>query len=132
MQSALLTGRQAWEILANMVSNSHLGESYGKIWAKNIMSPMKSNLALFYSVIFAEIIHTRALRGLPQRSTFELEIGTRAIQHVSHEMRDPNRAVLDTNIWAVVALGYSGEEAPLRTGKYPRQSFLKELQSLHI
>ena len=128
-----LTACQVPDILAKMVSVGPSGESYGKSWAMNVMSPMKSNRALFYSVIFAEMIHTRVLRGLPRGSAFELEVGTRAIQHVSYEMRDPNRAVMDSNIWAVVALGYSGKEARLRTGqKYPRQSFLKELQSLHI
>jgi hypothetical protein len=125
--------RQVPDILAKMVSVGPSGESYGKSWAMNIMSPMKSNRALFYSVIFAEMIHTRVLRGLPPGSAFELEVGTRAIRHISYEMRDPNRAVMDSNIWAVVALGFSGKEARLRTGqKYPRQSFLKELQSLHI
>ena len=132
-QAQVSDNRQVPEVLAKMVSAGLSRESYGKSWAMNVMSQMKSNLALFYSVIVAEMIHTRVLRGVSQGSTFELEVGTRAITHISYEMRDPNRAVKDSNIWAVLALGYSGKTARLRTGqKYPRQSFLKELQSLHI
>ena len=124
--------RQVPDILAKMVSVGP-GEGYGKSWAMNVMSAMKSNRALFYSVILAEMIHTRVIRGQSRGSALELEVGTRAISHISYEMRDPKRAVTDLNIWAVLALGFSGKEARLRTGpKYPRQSFLKELQSLHI
>jgi hypothetical protein len=116
-----------------MVSRASLGENYGKSRAMNVMSLMTSNLALFYAIVFAELTHTRVQRGVPRGSALELEIGTRAIQHISHEMRDPNRAVLDSNIWTVVILGYSEKEAPLRVGtQYPRQSFLRELQSLHV
>jgi hypothetical protein len=124
---------QVPEILANMVSRAYSAEAYGKSWAMDIMSTMASNTALFYAVMFGELMHTRVLRGIAQGSTMELEIGTRAIQHICHEIGDPNRAVLDSTIWAVVILGYSGRQAPLRLGsKYPRQSFLRELQSIHV
>jgi hypothetical protein len=72
------------------------------------------------------------VRGIPEPSPIELEIGSKAIQLVSQELRDPKRALSDTNIWAVLNLAYTGAKEPLRVGKYPRQSFLKELQSIHI
>lgn len=116
-----------------MVSRAPLGEQYGKLWATNVMSMMASNLSLFYSIIFAELTYTRVQRGITRATALELEIGKRAVRHASHEISDPNRATLDSNLWSVVILGYSGKEAPLRTGsEYPRQSSLRQLQSLHI
>ena len=121
------------KILATMVSRGTSGKEYGNAWATKVMSSMTSNLALFYSMIFAEMLHTRVQSGNSQRSPLEFEIGARAIHFISHDMRNPDRARLDSSIWAVVILGFAGKEAPLRIGsKYPRQSFLKELQDLHI
>ena len=116
-----------------MVSRGASGREYGKSWAIDIMSSMTSNMALLYAMIFAEMIHTRVQSGNTLRSPWEFEIGARAIRLISQEMRNPVRARLDSSIWVVVILGFAGKEAPLRTGpKYPRQSFLKELQDLHI
>lgn len=120
-------------ILAQLVSRGASGQEYGKSWAMEVMSSITSNMALLYSMLFAEMIHARVKSGNSLRSPWEFEVGTRATQLISHEMRNPARARLDSSIWAVVLLGFSGKEAPLRTGpKYPRQSFLKELQDLHI
>lgn len=120
-------------ILSQMVSRGASGKDYGKLWAMQVMSSLTSNLALLYAMIFAEMIHTRVRNGNPSRSPWELEAGARAIRLISLEMRNPARARLDSSIWVVVILGFAGKVAPLRTGpKYPRQSFLKELQDLHI
>ncbi|KAJ9609018.1 hypothetical protein H2200_006789 [Cladophialophora chaetospira] len=58
-----------------------------------------------------------------------------AIRHLNKEISDPDpaRALSDSNIWAVLVLAYSGREDKLRSASsYPRQSFLRELQSIHI
>ena len=96
------------------------------------MSHTTSHEPLFYSTVHAEMIVARAVRGIPNPSPIELEIGAKAIQLVSREMRDPKTALLDANIWAVLNLGYAGGQEPLRSGQYPRQSFLRELQSVHL
>jgi len=120
-------------ILAKLVSRDAQRDAYGAGFATAVLSKISSSPALLYSLMFAELIHNRVLRNVKNGPALELEVGTRAIHYVSREMQDPRQAVSDANIWAVVVLGYSGREAPLRTGaKYPRQSFLKELQSLHI
>jgi hypothetical protein len=116
-----------------MVSRGASGKDYGKLWAMQVMSSITSNMALFYAMIFAEMIHTRVRSGNPTRSPWEFEVGARAVASISQEMRNPARARLDSSIWVVVILGFAGRVAPLRPGpKYPRQSFLKELQDLHI
>ena len=83
-------------------------------------------------MVHSEMIFARAAQGIPDPSPLELEIGAKAIQLVSQDIRDPKRALSDANIWAVLNLGYTGAKEPLRVGRYPRQSFLKELQSIHI
>ncbi|ETI23930.1 hypothetical protein G647_05737 [Cladophialophora carrionii CBS 160.54] len=62
----------------------------------------------------------------------ELQVNATAVRLLSEQMRNPQTAATEANIWAVVALGYSGYGGEIRTGKCPRQSSLKELQSLHI
>jgi hypothetical protein len=47
-------------------------------------------------------------------------------------MADATTATHEGNIWAVFAMGYASDIGPIRSGKVPRQSFLKELQSLHV
>ena len=116
-----------------MVSRGPSGEVYGKAVAASIMSSITSSPALFYAMMVGESMYSRAQKRNPRSSPIELEVGARAVQYLSQEMRDPVRAVSDANIWAVLTLGYSGKIAPSRVGpKYPRQSFLKELQSIHI
>ena len=75
--------------------------------------------------------HSRFLRGLHGPSTADLALQTKAVRYLSCEMRDQRRAILDPHIYAVLVLGYS-RSAPLRIGPHPRQSPLRELQSIHV
>ena len=84
-------------------------------------------------MLFAQILHDRVQQGIYGTTPIEIEIGARAVKHLNREISEPQRAGTESNIWAVVALGYSGRVASLRPGlQYPRQSFLRELQSIHI
>jgi len=99
----------------------------------DVMSLMKSNLALFHALIFGELLYTRVKRGVARATPLEVEIGARAVQHISREIGDPTRAVTDETVCAVVILGYSGRvAAPRPRPEYPRQSSLRKLQSLDV
>lgn len=65
-------------------------------------------------------------------SALELHVASQAVSCLREQMSHPALAVREENIWAVTALAYRGEALPLRSGKLPRQSFLKELQELNI
>lgn len=91
------------------------------------------NQALLYSMISAAMIFERTSRQPDaDEAAVHLAITNRAVGLLSQQMSDPTIATQEANIWAVVALGYSATVGPVRTGKLPQQSFLRELQSLHI
>lgn len=62
----------------------------------------------------------------------ELYVSSKAVQLLSEQMADPQTAVHESNIWAVFTLANTDTVSQVRFGKLPQQSFLKELQSLHI
>ena len=99
----------------------------------NVMSSITSSPALLHSIIFAQMLYDRVHQGVHSATPIEVEIGSTAVEHLNREISDPKHLVSESNIWAVVALAYSGRVAVLRSGlKYPHQSFLKELQSIHV
>jgi len=119
--------------LADMVSRGSSGAVYGKAFAMNVMSSITVSPALLHSILFAQMLHDRVNQGVHTASPFEVEVGANAVEHLNNELSDPKNAVKDSSIWAVVCLAYSGREAVIRSGvQYPHQSFLKELQSIHI
>jgi hypothetical protein len=88
--------------------------------------------ALLHSMIAAAMMFERTARGLGEAGPREVEVNAIAIRLLSQQMARSETAILEHNIWAVLALGYSGAVDRVRVGKLPQQSFLKELQSLHI
>ncbi|KAI9876638.1 MAG: hypothetical protein M1823_007239, partial [Watsoniomyces obsoletus] len=47
-------------------------------------------------------------------------------------MANLDTALTEANIVAIVACGYCGKVYPMRGGKLPRQSFMREIQDLNI
>ena len=85
--------------------------------------------------MFALMVHDRVAQGISEPTPTELMIHTEAIRHLNEEISDPNpvRALSDSNIWTVLVMAYSGRRDEVRSGQsYPRQSFLRELQSAHV
>lgn len=86
-------------------------------------------------MVFTVMVHDRVRRGISNPTTIELMVGNEAIRHLGREIShpDPERSQSDPNIWAVLILAYSGKEDKVGSGQsYPRQSILRELQSIHI
>jgi len=116
-----------------MVSSGSSSTIYAKSFAVNVMSSFTVSPALLHSVLFAQILYDRVQQGVPHATPIELEIGANAVKHLNREISGPKQAVTDSNIWSVVCLAYSGRAAVLQSRlQHPRQTFLKELQSLHI
>jgi hypothetical protein len=116
-----------------MVSRGASGSDYGKAFAMNVMSSITASPALLHSIIFAQMLYDRVHQGIHSATPIEVEVGSTAVEHLNREISNPKRVVTESNIWAVVALAYSGRVAVLRSGlQYPHQSFLKELQSIHV
>jgi hypothetical protein len=87
---------------------------------------------MMYSMMAAAMLFMRVAQKSERNYMLELQTNARAVQLLSKQMQNLETAATEANIWAVVALGYSAYVGDLRTGRCPRQSFLKELQSLHI
>jgi len=116
-----------------MVSKGPSSAMYGNSFAMSLMSSITVSPALLHAMLFAELLHDRVQQGVTQSSPIELEVGTKAVGHLNREISASKSTIRDVHIWAVVALAYSGRVARLRSDlSYPRQSFLKELQSIHI
>lgn len=105
---------------------------YGPRFAHNILSLASQNPQLLYSMMTAAMLFMRVANNSERLYMLELQAGTKAVQLLSEQMSNPATAATEANIWSVVALGYSGYIGELRKGRCPRQSFLKELQSLHV
>lgn len=115
-----------------MVTNRGFGDSYGPAFATNIMMLASQNAATLYGMMTAALMYTRVARNDASNYQLEVSLGAKAIEALNQALCRPVPIVSDAIIWAVLALGYSGYVGELRTGKRPRQSFLRELQSLHI
>ncbi|KIY01513.1 uncharacterized protein Z520_03065 [Fonsecaea multimorphosa CBS 102226] len=123
------------DVLAKLVSKAALTGKYGRSFASNVMASLSQHPAQLHAMIFAVMVHDRIQQGISNPTATELMVGTEAIRHLNTEISDPDpkRALSDSNIWAVLVLAYSGREDRIRSGpSYPRQSFLRELQSIHI
>ncbi|OQV03891.1 hypothetical protein CLAIMM_08871 [Cladophialophora immunda] len=123
------------DVLAKLVSKAALTGNYGRSFASNVMASLSQHPAQLHAMIFAVMVHDRIQQGISNPTATELVVGTEAIRHLNQEISNPNpdRALSDSNIWAVLVLAYSGREDRIRSGQsYPRQSFLRELQSIHI
>jgi hypothetical protein len=90
------------------------------------------NRALFYSMIAAAMRFTRIAKGEASIPLAETLVEARSIELLSQEMTNLETALTETNIIAIVACGYCGKVYPMRRGRLPRQSFLKELQDLSV
>lgn len=90
------------------------------------------NKALFYSMIAAAMRFARTARNNVIVSPAELLVEARSIELLSQKMAHLETALTETNIVAIIACGYCGKVYPMRKGRLPRQSFLKELQDLNI
>lgn len=99
----------------------------------NVMSSLTVSPALLHAVLFAQMLYDRVQQGVPNATAMENEIGAMAVKHLNREISDSTQSIRDSSIWAVVCLAYSGRVAMLQPRlQHPRQTFLKELQSLHI
>lgn len=125
-------GLAAGICLTEMVANCSPLDQYGPLFAHHILSMATQNEALLYSMMSAAMMFDRTAKTAGKESTAEIQINSKAVQLLSKQMADPKLATRESNIWAVLALGYSGSVGTVRTGDLPQQSFLKELQSLHI
>ncbi len=123
-------------ILAELVSKPGLSTKYGRSFANDLMASLAQDPALLHAILFTRQVFDRVEQGISSNPTpLELVIGNEAIRHLNKKISDPNpaQALSDTNIWTVLILAYSGREDTLRSGQsYPRQSLLRELQSIHI
>lgn len=115
-----------------MVTNRTFGDSYGPQFASHILSFASQNAALLYSMMKAAMMYTRVARNDSSNYLLELTVGAKAVELLNKELSSPDTVVTDAILWAVFALGYTDSVSEVRTGKRPRQSFLRELQSLHI
>lgn len=118
--------------LEEMVTNCNPLDQYGPQFAHRILAMATQNEALLYSIMSAAMMFNRASRNLESASATELYVTTKAVQRLSERMADAQVAIQESNIWAVFTLGTLGAVSQVRTGKLPQQSFLKELQSLHV
>jgi hypothetical protein len=117
--------------LTEMVANCNPLDRHGPDFAHHILGMAAQNEALLYSMMAAAMMFDRTSKGQKETKA-ELQVNARAVKLLSQQMVNVETATQESNIWAVLALGYSGAVGRVRTGKLPQQSFLKELQSLHI
>ncbi|EXJ62207.1 hypothetical protein A1O7_02640 [Cladophialophora yegresii CBS 114405] len=120
------------QCFVEMITNVSSRDVYGPRFAHHILSMAVRNPVLLYSMMSAAMLFMRVAQKSERNYMLELQVNATAVRLLSEQMRNPQTAATEANIWAVVALGYSGYVGEIRTGKCPRQSFLKELQSLHI
>lgn len=90
--------------------------------------------ALLYSMFSSWMAFRRvnADEGALPPSSLELHVTSHALSCLRQQMSHPVTAVHEANLWAVIVLAYRGSALPIRSGKLPRQSFLKELQELNV
>jgi hypothetical protein len=88
--------------------------------------------ALFFSMIAAAMRFFRTVRNDTTIPPMEILVEARSIELLSQEMANLDTALTEANIVAIVACGYCGKVYPMRRGKLPRQSFMRELQDLNI
>lgn len=116
-----------------MVTNCDPTDQVGTQFSQQLLHMASQNQALFYAMLSAAIVFQKPSREMSdEMSAIHLSIQNRAVSLLSQQMADPRKATHESNIWAVVAMGYASDLGPIRLGKVPQQSFLKELQSLHI
>lgn len=122
----------AWRCLTDMVTNRTFGDAYGPQFATYILSFASENVALLHSMMKAAMMYTRVARNDASNYMLELTVGAKAVELLNKELSRSDIVVTDAILWAVFVLGYTDSVGQLRSGKRPRQSFLRELQSLHI
>lgn len=115
-----------------MIANCQPNDRIGPEFANRVLAMAVQNQALLYSIVSAGMIFHRATRNIEAVSSMELYVTTNAVRLLSENMSDASIATQESNIWAVFALGNMGAVSQVRTGKLPQQSFLKELQFLHV
>ena len=123
------------DVIADLVSKAALSGEYGRTFARNLMTSVSQKPAQLHAMMFAEMVVTRIKSGVGNPTVTELMVGAETVRHLNQEIShlDPERSLSDSNFWVVLILAYSGAEDKLRSSPgYPRQSFLRELQSLHI
>ena len=126
---ATLTARS---ILLRQVTNRYARDLIASEVAGQMLQMTIQNKALFYSMIAAAMRFTRIARNDLNIPAAEVLVEARSIELLSQEMASVETALTETNIVAIVACGYCGKVYPMRSGRLPRQSFLKELQDLNI
>jgi hypothetical protein len=119
-------------ILLRQVTNRSTSNSVACISASQMMHMTIQNTALFYSMIAAAMRFFRTARNDTIVPPMELVVESRSIELLSQQMAHMDTAATEANIIAIVACGYCGLVYPMRSGRLPRQSFLKELQDLNI
>lgn len=98
-----------------------------------MLSTIIHSATMLHSALLADSIFTRAHRGQADGDLIELTFASKAIEFLRREILNPETGTSDAIIWSVVIFGYSGKIADLRSGtRMPRQSPLKELQTLHV
>jgi hypothetical protein len=116
-----------------MITNCDPTDRIGAQFSEQVLQMASQNQALFYSVLSAAMVFQKPTREMSEeQSTLHLSIQNRAVSLLSQQMADATTATHEANIWAVFAMGYASDIGPIRSGKFPRQSFPKELQSLHV
>ena len=90
------------------------------------------NPALFYSMAAGSTRFNRIARFDTNIPLFEVALEARAIELLSQQMASLDTAPTETNITAILPCAYCGEVYPMRRGRLPRQSYLRELQDLHV
>lgn len=109
------------------------GTVYGDAYADSLMAMTLQSKALMYALIVVALGHARALQGKrEQRSPIETHLAGQTIKLLNEQMADPASVATVANIWAIGCVSHFSDIAPLRTGKLPRQSFMKELQDVQI
>jgi hypothetical protein len=119
-------------ILLRQVTNRTTERTVALASANQMMHMTVQNRALLYSMVAAAMRFTRIAMGETAMSQLEKIVEARTITMLSQEMASQETALAEANIIAIIACGYCGETYPLRTGRLPRQSVLRELQDLNI
>jgi hypothetical protein len=92
-----------------------------------------TNKGLLYALTAANIAHTRARLGdSGTKSPLEATLASKAVKVLNEQMSDHRIVATVGNIWAIACLANFSELEQLRKGQVPRQSPLRELQTLQI
>ena len=119
-------------ILLRQVTNRYHQDTIASVAAGEMMQMTIQNRALFYSMIAAAMRFFRVSRNDTKIPQLEVAVEARSIELLSQQMASLDTALTETNIVAIVACGYCGRVYPMRRGRIPRQSYLKELQDLNV